>query len=93
MSVWPDVEIKSTPNFSKKCPKSSQSSFKLEVMLFKKAQIVFKHLDYFFGIILSPRNFQKSPNLVTLDDALIQLFFGVNNKQNTQKGIHRWVTD
>ena len=59
--VWPDVEIKSIPNFSKNCPKTSQSSPKLQVMLFKIAQIVSKHLGYFCGLISHQGTLKNRP--------------------------------
>ena len=37
-AVWPDVEINSTPNFSKICPKTNHNSFYLERMFFTIAQ-------------------------------------------------------
>ena len=35
-SVWPDVEIKSSPNFTKRCPKISHSNFYLKFDAFQK---------------------------------------------------------
>ena len=38
--VWPDVEIKSSPSFSKSCPKMSNASLYLRIILFTLAQKV-----------------------------------------------------
>ena len=44
---WPDVGIKSSPNISKTCPKSSHISFTQKVMYFRLAQKVKKYLSFF----------------------------------------------
>ena len=75
-SVRPDVEIKSSrPNVSKSCPKRSYNSFltRSDFYLSPKSHHTFWLL---FEDNLSPKNFQKPPNLVTL--ALIAC---VSNRQ------------
>ena len=63
--VWPDVGVKSSPNVSKSCPKSSSSSFYARVRIFKITQKVYNHLGYFCYKFVT-EIFKKSPNLVTL---------------------------
>ena len=64
-TVWPEVEIKSSPSFSKSCPKSSNSCFYWRIMLSTVAQKVIINFSY------SLKNtFQKLPNLVTLNQNL-----------------------
>ena len=75
-SVRPDVEIKSSrPNVSKSCPKRSYNSFltRSDFYLSPKSHHTFWLL---FEDNLSPKNFQKPPNLFTL--ALIAC---VSNRQ------------
>ena len=69
-SVWPDVEIKSSPNFSKLCPKSSHFTYYWKMMLFKQALKVAIHLGNFHKWVCL-QNFEKSPNLVILYDMLL----------------------
>ena len=64
-SVWPDVGVKSSPIFSKSCPKCSQCRFYIRVRFFKIAQRVAIILATFARDFVT-KNFQKSPNLVTL---------------------------
>ena len=56
-----DQMSKSTPNVSKNCPKTSQSSWKLELMLFKIALIVSIQLGYFSRIICHQGTFKNRP--------------------------------
>ena len=64
-SVWPEAGVKSSPNVSKSCLKSSKSSFYIRVRFFKIAPKVANHLGYFCWNFVA-KNFKKSPNLVTL---------------------------
>ena len=59
--VWPDVEIKSSPSFSK----SSLNKFDLKSNGFHNCPKATKHLGYFCKKKFAER-FQKSHNLVTL---------------------------
>ena len=45
--VWPDAEIKSSPNSSKRCPKSSHASLNIENWWFQISLKDFIHLGYF----------------------------------------------
>ena len=45
--VWPDVGVKSSPNFSKSYPRSSHNSFYVRVRFFKIAQNDANNLGYF----------------------------------------------
>ena len=69
-SVWPAIEIKSSPIFSKVCPKCSHSSFYLRRSVF---QYRTKSLQV-FGLLLIQKIvvniFQKLPTLVTLIDVV-----------------------
>ena len=47
-AVWPDGEIKISPNFSKTCPKINQSWFYLKSYVFQKSPKVTVHLGYFW---------------------------------------------
>ena len=64
-AVWPDVEVKSSPNTSKRCPKSNQSCFYFNIMFFQTTQKLTKYLGYFCRQIFH-RELKKSHNLVTL---------------------------
>ena len=63
--MWPDVEIKCSPSFSKRCPKSSLTSSAKKAMVFSTSQKVTKHLGYFCNKICN-HEIPKSPNLFTL---------------------------
>ena len=63
-SVWPDVDVKHSPNSSNNCPKSSFSSFFLKSDIVEKAQKVTLHLGHFCTKICD-QELLKSPNLVT----------------------------
>ena len=63
--VWPDVGVKSCPNVTKSHSRSSQISFYIRVRFFKIAQRVAIILATFARDFVT-KNFQKSPNLVTL---------------------------
>ena len=65
LAVWPDVGIKSSPIFSKSCPKSTQCSFCIRVRFFEITQKVANHLASFACNFVA-KNFKKLPNLVTL---------------------------
>ena len=65
-SVWPDVGVKSSPIFSKSCPKCSQCRFYIRVRFFKIATKKLSIIWASFGKSFVAKNFQKSPNLVTL---------------------------
>ena len=78
---------KKMPNFSKSCPKSSQCSFYLRVRFFKIAQKVAANHLGFFGRYSVAKNFQKSPNLVTL----ILTYIGKYSEKN-QIGRLKWVS-
>ena len=56
---------KGIPNLSKNCPKRSNGSFSLKVMSFENPKKLSSILATFERKIV-PKNFQKSPNLVTL---------------------------
>ena len=63
--VWPDIVVQSSRNVSKSCPKSSIGSFYIRVRFFNVAQ----KLPIFWATFVRhfvAKNFQKSPNLVTL---------------------------
>ena len=64
-AVWPDVRVKSSPIFSKSCPKCSKCSFFIRVRFFKIAQKV-PIISASFARNFVANNFPKSPNLVTL---------------------------
>ena len=61
VSVWPNVQIKSSPKFSKSCLKSSQSSFYLKSDIFNNPKNHI-HLGNFWKKIWH----KESANLVTL---------------------------
>ena len=73
-TVWPDAEIKSSPNVSKSSPRCSQKNFTRKRLFFKIAQ---KSLYIWatFDPNIFTQNFKNSPNLVTLDvyPVLLQL--------------------
>ena len=62
--VWPDAEIKSNPNVSKSCPKISHSWFNSKINVFQKSP---KSHSPTFRRKCVAKNFQKLPNLVTLN--------------------------
>ena len=64
-SVWPDVGIKSSPNFTNNAQKGATTVFTYRVMLFTVAQKISKYLGHFCKTICN-QQLQKSPNLVTL---------------------------
>ena len=45
---WPDAELKNSPNFSKRCPKSNHSSLTRKVLFLPLAQKYTMHLGYFW---------------------------------------------
>ena len=45
---WPDAKLKSSPKFSKGCPKSNNCGLTWKVMLFNLAQKFTMHLGYFW---------------------------------------------
>ena len=62
---WPDDELKSSPKFSKSCPKINHSGLTWNVLLFGRAQ----NTQCIWATIdrnLVTKKFQKLPNLVTL---------------------------
>ena len=62
-SVWPDVEIKSSPKFSKSCQKSNHNSFYMKSDVFKTPK---PHIWATFKRKFDTKILQKSPNLDTL---------------------------
>ena len=60
VAVWPDAEIKSSPKYSKCCPKLTMHYFTWAVMLFKRAQKVTEHLDYLWKKFFC-QSFQNRP--------------------------------
>ena len=58
--VWPDVELKRSPNFTVSSPKSSLSRYYLEWMFFKVAQKAKKYLDILWKIV-SPKSSKNCP--------------------------------
>ena len=66
--VWPDVGMKSGHNFPTVAQKLATAGFTWKVAFLKIAQKALKYLDYFCNKICVNK-FQKSPNLVTLDEA------------------------
>ena len=71
LSEWPDAELKSSPNFSKSCPKSNHSSLTWQVSLFTLTEN-WASFDWNHFI----KNFQKSPNLVPLP--IVNLFYEIH---------------
>ena len=63
-AVWPDVGIKTSPKFPK-MPKKETTVSTNKVMLFKKPRKLTNILAPFVRKFVA-KNFQKSPNLVTL---------------------------
>ena len=62
MAVWPDVEIKSSPNFLIDAQKLATSGFYLKSDTF----VCCPKINKIFGLLLKEYLFQKSTNLVTL---------------------------
>ena len=65
-SVWPDVVIKSSPSVSKSCPKSSLTSLTF-LQCFSKLPKKSPNIWVTLVIQFVTKEFQKSPNLVTLN--------------------------
>ena len=64
-SAWQEVGVKSSPNVSKSYPRSSHNSFCIRVRYFKISQKLLIIWASFSRNFVT-KNFQKSPNLVTL---------------------------
>ena len=66
LAVWPDGRIKGTPVAPKVAKNIDKLVFTLKGMLFKMPKQFSKYLCYFYKKIVA-KEFQKSPNLDTLD--------------------------
>ena len=64
---WPDAELKNSPNFSKRCPKSNHSSLTRKVLFLPLAQKYTMHLGYFWQKPCH-QELSKMPNVVTLKE-------------------------
>ena len=73
LTVWPDVRVKSSPIFSKSCSKIS-TSVKHKKCHFHNRPKMFLNIWATFAWNFVPKNFQKSPNLVTLATSLHELY-------------------
>ena len=85
---WPDDKLKSSPNYSKSCPKSSHNSLTLKMLLFTLAQKFTMHLGFFWWKPCH-QELSKSHNLVTLmsHELLPSLTVLSSNKDETKATI------
>ena len=73
-SVWPDNGVKSYLNVSKSCRKSIHSSFYINSSISIKPKSHQSFRATFVASKFAEKNFQKSPNLVTLHSVQFFLF-------------------
>ena len=64
--VWTDVGVKSSPIISHKLPKKYPHQFNVKSDLFQISPKMLLNIWTIFAKSSVPKNFQKSPNLVTL---------------------------
>ena len=67
--VWPDVEIKCSPSFSKRCLKWSHGSFHKSIMFFTLAQKIIINFGYFLKKVCH-QDFSKTVHLLATPPAV-----------------------
>ena len=87
---WPDDKLKSCPNFSKSCPKSSHSSLTVKILLFTLAHKLTKCIWASFDSNHVTKNFQKQSTLGYFDWKLTSSAPSSRRRSCLSRGWIRW---